>query len=102
MPSKPHSNTARTARRLIKVDSLGLAGLLAGLLAGCSDAPPRTIVNTSYESADTAVRFDGSRLPPNLDSVKIPPLKRAPSARRLEEGAVKTSEPASSASLYGS
>lgn len=102
MPSRPHSNTARTARRLIKIASLGLAGLLAGLLAGCSDAPPRTIVNTSYASADTAVRFDGSQLPANLDSVKIPPLKHAPSARRLEEGSVKLSQPAPDASLYGS
>ena len=98
MPSRPHPNTARTARRLIKIASLGLAGLLAG----CSDAPPRTIVNTSYASADTAVRFDGSRLPPNLDSVSIPPLKHAPSARRLEEGSVKPSEPAPNTSLYGS
>lgn len=102
MPSKHHSNTTRTARRLIKLASLGLAGLIAGLLAGCSDAPPRTIVNTSYASADTAVRYDASHLPPNLDSVSIPPLRHAPSARRLEEGSVKASQPAPQSSLYGS
>lgn len=101
MSSKSSKNNSRTARRLIKVASLGLAGLIAGLLAGCSDAPPRTIVNTSYANADTAVHFDASRLPPNLDSVSIPPLKHAPSARRLEEGSVHTAQPAE-VSLYGS
>jgi uncharacterized lipoprotein len=99
MPSKPPS---RTARRLIKLASLGLAGLIAGLLSGCSSAPPHTVVNTSYTSADTAIRFDESRLPPNLDSVKIPPLKHAPSARRLMEGTVRPGQSASSRSLYGS
>lgn len=99
MSSKPKP---RTARRLIKLASLGLAGLIAGLLAGCSDAPPHTIVNTSYATADTAIRYDGSHLAPNLDSVSIPPLKHAPSARRLEEGSVQPGQPAPSTSLYGS
>lgn len=95
-------HTSRTTRRLIKLASLGLAGLIAGLLAGCSDAPPRTIVNTSYANADTAVQFDPGQLPPNLDSVSIPPLKHAPSPRRLEEGSIQPSQPASTTSLYGS
>lgn len=95
-------HTSRTARRLIKLASLGLAGLLAGLLAGCSEVPPHTVVNTSYASADTALQFDGSQLPPNLDSVSIPPLKRAPSARRLEEDNVQPVQPTPATSLYGS
>ncbi|GGA74885.1 hypothetical protein GCM10011507_27830 [Edaphobacter acidisoli] len=94
--------TSRTARRLIKLASLGLAGLLAGLLAGCSETPPHTIVNTSYANADTALNFDGSQLPPNLDSVRIPPLKNAPSARRLEEDNLQPTQPASTPHLYGS
>lgn len=99
MPSKPKPSTTR---RLLKVASLGLAGLIAGLLAGCSDAPPHTIVNTSYASSDTALKFDGSQLPANLDSVSIPPLKHAPSARRLEEGNIRADQPTPSTSLYGS
>lgn len=95
-------HTSRTARKLIKLASLGLAGLLAGLLAGCSEVPPHTVVNTSYANADTALEFDGSQLPPNLDSVSIPPLKRAPSARRLEEGNQQPIVPAPATSLYGS
>lgn len=98
----PSTRPSHTTRRLIKIASLGLAGLLAGLLAGCSDAPPRTIVNTSYAASDTAVRFDGSRLPPNLDAVRVPPLKHAPSTRRLDDGSVKLNQPPSNASLYGS
>lgn len=95
-------HTSRTAIRLLKLASLGLAGLIAGLLAGCSDAPPRTIVNTSYANADTAVQFDPDQLPDNLDSVSIPPLKRAPSARRLEEGSIRPSQPDLATSLHGS
>lgn len=98
----PSTRLPHTTRRLFKLASLGLAGLLAGLLAGCSDAPPRTIVNTSYAGADTAVRFDGSQLPPNLDAVRVPPLKHAPSTRRLEDGSVKLDQPAPNTSLYGS
>ncbi len=95
-------HTFRTTRRLLKLASLGLAGLIAGLLAGCSEAPPHTVVNTSYANADTALKFDDSQLPPNLDSVRIPPLKRAPSPRRLEEGNTQPGQPAPAPSLYGS
>ena len=95
-------HTSRTTRKLLKLASLGLAGLIAGLLAGCSETPPHTVINTSYANADTALTFDGSQLPPNLDSVRIPPLKHAPSARRLEEENVQPSQPAPAPSLYGS
>lgn len=95
-------HTSRTTRRLIKLASLGFAGLLAGLLAGCSDAPPRTIVNTSYANVDTAVQFDPSQLPPNLDSVSIPPMKDAPSARRLEEASPQPDQPAPADTFSGS
>lgn len=95
-------HTFRTTRRLLKLASLGLAGLIAGLLAGCSETPPHTVVNTSYANADTALKFDGSQLPPNLDSVKIPPLRHAPSARRLEEGNTQSNQSVPDPSLYGS
>jgi hypothetical protein len=83
-------HTSRTVRRLIKLASLGLAGLLAGLLAGCS-ASPRTIGMTSY--ADSAAQLHSTTLPENLDLTSIPALRHAPSARRLEYGSVRLNHP---------
>ncbi len=36
----PSPKAARTTRRLLKLASLGLAGLIAGLLSGCPPHPP--------------------------------------------------------------
>jgi hypothetical protein len=65
----------RTARRLLKVASLGLAGLLAGLLSGCNAT---NISTTTYTWS--------THLPKSLDSVQVPPLRHAPSTRRLQTG----------------
>ncbi|MBB5328661.1 hypothetical protein [Tunturiibacter gelidoferens] len=69
----------RTARRLLKVASLGLAGLLAGLLSGCNATPDSTNISTTTYTWST-------HLPKSLDSVQVPPLRHAPSTRRLQTG----------------
>ena len=75
----PSLTARRTARRLLKVASLGLAGLLAGLLAGCNDAPDSTDISTTTYTWST-------HLPKSLDAVQVPPLRHAPSTRRLQPG----------------
>jgi hypothetical protein len=82
--------TSRTARRLIKLASLGLAGLLAGLLAGCFDAP-KTVSSTVPYMETTDQPASGSALPPSLDATAVPALRHAPSARRLQYGSVHVS-----------
>ena len=70
---------SRTKRRLLKIASLGLAGLLAGLLSGCN-----TTASTSY----THVTAD-SHLP-SIEATQIPALRHPPSSRSLQYGSVRT------------
>jgi hypothetical protein len=72
---------SRTKRRLLKVASLGLAGLLVGLLSGCNNAT----ASTSY----THVAAD-SQLPPSIEATQIPALRHPPSSRSLQYGSVRT------------
>jgi len=81
----PSLTARRTARRLLKVASLGLAGLLAGLLSGCNssqDSSPTNISTTTYSWS--------TQLPKSLDAVQIPPLRHAPYTRRLQMGSYHT------------
>ncbi|WP_158943024.1 hypothetical protein [Granulicella sp. S190] len=68
----------RTKRRLLKVASLGLAGLLAGLLSGCNStqdlASPTNISSYTWST----------HLPKSLDAVQVPALRHPPSTRRLQ------------------
>ena len=88
---------SRTKRNLFKVATLGLAGLLAGLLAGCNDSPDTT-VNTPYThlsseflSPDTtAVPAEPTSLPSSLDATQIPALHHTPTSRILESGSIHT------------
>ena len=82
---------ARTHRRLLKVASLGLAGLIAGLLSGCNSADASVRTHDSQVAADPAsagAAFQSSQLPPSLDATQIPALHHPPSARRLQYGSV--------------
>lgn len=82
---------SRTTLRLLKLASLGLAGLLAGLLAGCNAAPKTTATN-SYDAQTQSIEpsdSSTSAIPPSLDATSIPALKHPPSARRLEYGSVR-------------
>ena len=86
----PFLPAKRTKRNLLKIASLGLAGLLAGLLAGCTDSP-ETTVTVSYThgasdsfSPDTAVDPLPANLPKSLDETQIPALRHPPTAHRFE------------------
>lgn len=52
----PFRKPARTARRLLQLASLGLAGLIAGLLAGCSGLSERLAISpndTDWQTSST-------------------------------------------------
>ncbi len=69
--SSRNRKPVRTTRRILKVASLGLAGLIAGLLAGCSSSAVEA--NSSFDGTLTAGRlFD------NLDYHRTPEIRRAP------------------------
>jgi hypothetical protein len=93
MPSSLARRTSRrTTRRLLKLASLGLAGLLAGLLSGCN-ASPTTTADT-FVSSDSGSAANRSDLPDSLDAHQIPALRHPPSARRLQNGSLRvTGEP---------
>ena len=88
--------TSRTKRNLFKIASLGLAGLLAGLFAGCTDSPESS-ATASYThvagdsfNPDAAAEAQATGLPKSLDETQIPALRHPPSARRLQAGTVHT------------
>ncbi len=88
MPFLPAS---RTKRLLIKVASLGLAGFLAGLFAGCNASnPSNTRLSSNPAVSDTFPEAQSSQLPQSLDATQIPALRHPPSARRLQLGSVHT------------
>jgi hypothetical protein len=78
----PSLTARRTARRLLKVASLGLAGLLAGLLSGCNATPD----STAPTNISTTAYTWSTHPPKSLDAVQVPPLRHAPSTRRLQMG----------------
>jgi len=71
--SSRNRKPARTARRILKVASLGLAGLVAGLLSGCSSNAIAHLSASHDEPTLTATR----RLE-NLDYRRTPEIRRAP------------------------
>lgn len=85
---------SRTKRNLIKVASLGLAGLLAGLLAGCNESPDTTTTTAYPPAAADSLNPDAEAqltpLPKSLDETQIPALHRPPSSRSLQYGSVRT------------
>jgi len=90
----PFLPTSRTKRNLFKIASLGLAGLLAGLLGGCNESPdtatttPYTPVTTDSLNPETAEARLTS-LPKSLDETQIPALHHPPSSRGLQYGSVR-------------
>jgi hypothetical protein len=75
--SKSRSKTLTL--RLVKLASLGLAGLLAGLLAGCTSSPA---------PFDTASYTHSTNLPlaqpKSLESTRIPEIKRPPVPHHMQ------------------
>jgi hypothetical protein len=97
------SSARRTTRRLLKLASLGLAGLIAGLLsAGCNASPNKAASaptdlhisnNVEFTPSDTTAAHSLD-LPESIDARQIPALHHSPSARRLQYGSVRlTGEP---------
>jgi hypothetical protein len=83
---------SRTKRNLFKIASLGLAGLLAGLLSGCNSADASVRASKAHTSTDF-LSPDGSdtqstELPKSIEATQIPALRHPPSARRV--GSVHT------------
>ena len=74
--------SSRTRRNLFKVASLGLAGLLAGLLAGCNDTSDTTV---SYAKPQPA------NLPKSIEATQIPELRHPPTSRSLQYHTVSMS-----------
>ena len=85
---------SRTRRNLFKVASLGLAGLLAGLLAGCNSADASTRISRPQTATDS-LNGDGSlaqpELPKSIEATQIPALRHPPNARKV--GAAHTVSP---------
>ncbi len=70
----PSRKSARTTRRLLKVASLGIAGLIAGLLGGCSSSDSLVRFSTWRSGAD----LTATRRLQNLDYRRTPEIRRAP------------------------
>ena len=90
---------SRTKRNLVKIASLGLAGLLAGLLSGCNDSRDTATAAPYSPAATDALNSDSlnpdaeaqlASLPKSLDQTQIPALHRPPSSRSLQYGSVRT------------
>jgi len=68
-----HTRPKRTARRLLKVAGLGVAGLIAGLLAGCSASKMHLFSQLQEERTLTA-----SRRVENPEAKRVPAFRHAP------------------------
>ena len=88
--------SAQTTRRLLKVCSLGLAGLVASLLSGCktstinaagASATLRITTNAEFTSSDIP-ETSRQASPRSIEDQLIPSLRHPPSARRLRYGSV--------------
>lgn len=92
------STTFRITRRLVTLASLGLAGLIAGLLAGCSSSPRETAntpspATTTWEFTTATTPSTPRSIPyDSIDARQTPSLHHPPSARRLQYGSVPTSK----------
>ena len=94
---------SRTKRRLLKVASLGLAGLIAGLLSGCNsaDASVRTSKPQISNDSISSSGVHPSQLPSSIEATQIPALRHPPSARHLQYGSVHTVSQVTTASHPG-
>jgi hypothetical protein len=80
----PSQSAKRTTRRLLKLASLGLAGLLAGLFAGCNTSPNSA---SHFAATNSSSNLD-SHLTGSIEDRQIPSLHHPPSARRLQFGSL--------------
>ncbi len=71
---------SRISRRLLKLASLGLAGLIAGLLSGCTCSAD----DNSTRAQTYAQELNATDLPTSLEARQAPPLHHALTNRRFE------------------
>jgi hypothetical protein len=78
---------SRTKRNLFKIASLGLAGLLAGLLSGCNSADASVRTSKTHMATDSlspdAYGTQPNELPKSIEATQIPALRHPPTARRV-------------------
>jgi hypothetical protein len=73
------SQPKRLTRRFFKLASLGLAGLIAGLLAGCTASPaPYTTASYTHSTNLPATP------PKSLESTSIPEIKHPPLPHHIQ------------------
>jgi hypothetical protein len=88
---------SRTKRNLFKIASLGLAGLLAGLLSGCNSADASVRASRPHLAADAwspdASQAQPTGLPKSIEATQIPALRHPPSARRIGHTVSQTVAP---------
>jgi hypothetical protein len=89
----PSRKPAKTARRLLKLVSLGFAGLIAGLLSGCA-ASPNTSTVASYSPTSgwrlNSSGFGYSFQPKNLNLRPVPDLRHPPAPHHIQSWAFRT------------
>ncbi|HMH13795.1 MAG TPA: hypothetical protein VK578_11875 [Edaphobacter sp.] len=93
MPSPKAART--TTRRLLTLASLGVAGLLAGLLSGCSPSPASSNLAT-YTQPRSFESLTRTHQPPSLYTHPLPDLKHPPTPHRIESWADRTPRQTSS------
>ena len=76
--SRPRSR--RTGRKILKVATLGIAGLVAGFLAGCSSSDAAARYSTWREGDPNTLT--ATRRLENLDYRRTPEIRRAPVLHR--------------------
>jgi hypothetical protein len=88
---------SRTRRNLFKIASLGLAGLLAGLLSGCNSADASVRASRPHMATDAwspeASQEQRTDLPRSIEATQIPALRHPPSARRIGHTVSQTVAP---------
>jgi hypothetical protein len=96
----PSPKAARTTRRLLKIASLGIAGLIVGLLSGCSSSSPNSVSLATYTQPNSlsfnSNGFTPNYLPGSLYSHPTPSLRHPPAPHRIESWADRTPHQVSS------
>jgi hypothetical protein len=85
----PSPKAARTTRRFLKLASLGIAGLIVGLLSGCTSTPTSSTVATYTQPSSLDFNFS-TRQPTGLYTNPTPSLRHAPIPHRIESWADQT------------
>jgi hypothetical protein len=93
--------TSRTTRRLLQLASLGLAGLLAGLLSGCTSTPANSNFATYTQPSSLNFSSTPTYQPGSLYTHPLPDLRHAPIPHRIESWADRTPRQASSSPFTG-